>query len=141
MSTAHKPLKSLRIIHAIFLLAAICYLIVPLRLINVQSQAPPRVFAVAIGATAITTLGVAAFYRQRLIRPSSETLRNNPEDTAALLSWVRGTMISFVCCESVVLFGLVLRVTGVPWNICGIFYAVGILFLLAWAPKLELPPE
>src|SRR5208283_1441945 len=85
MSTAQKRLKNLRIIHAVFLLAAFSYLIVPLRLTNVQSQAPPQVLAVAIGITAAATLGVAAFLRMRLIQPSSETLRNNPEDTAALL--------------------------------------------------------
>lgn len=141
MSTAQKRLKGFRIIHAVFLLAAICYLILPLKLISVQSQAPPRVLAVAIGITAAATLGAAAFLRMRLMQPASEALRTNPEDTVALLKWVRGTMISFVCCESVVLFGLVLRITGVAWNICGVFYAVGILFLLAWAPKLELPRE
>jgi hypothetical protein len=141
MSTAQKRLKGVRIIHAVFLFAAVVYLILPLRMIRVQSQAPPATFAWAIGFTAAAVLGFAIFRRLRLIQPANEALRNNPEDTAALQQWMRGTIISLVCCECVVLFGLSLRIAGVPWNICGIFYAVGILFLLAWTPKLDLPPE
>jgi hypothetical protein len=141
MSTAQKRLKGVRIIHAVFLLAAIGYVILPLRMIRVESQPPPAVFALAIGFTAATVLGFAVFFRMRLMQAASEALRSNPEDTVALEQWMRGTIISFVCCESVVLFGLSLRITGVPWNICGIFYAVGILFLLTWTPKLDLPPE
>lgn len=141
MSAAQTKLRSARIIHAVFLLAAIGYVIVPLRLVSVESQSPPLVFSIAFGFTAATTLGFAVFFRLRLMQPASEALRNNPEDTAAPQKWVRGAIISFVCCESVVLFGLSLRIIGVPWNISGIFYAVGILFLLAWAPKLELPRE
>lgn len=141
MSTAQKRLKGVRIIHAVFLVAAVVYVILPLKMIRGESQAPPATFAWAIGFTAATVLGFAVFRRLRLIQPASEALRNNPEDTAALQQWMSGTIISLVCCECVVLFGLSLRITGVPWNICGIFYAVGILFLLAWTPKLDLPPE
>jgi hypothetical protein len=141
MSAAQKNLRSVRIIHAVFLLTAILYVVIPLKLIRVDSQAPPTVFLAAFGFTAATVLGFAAFFRLRLVQAASEALKDNAEDTAALQKWVRGTIISFVCCESVVLFGLSLRITGVPWNICGIFYAVGILFLLAWTPKLDLPPE
>ncbi|MGA2302380.1 MAG: hypothetical protein ABSG77_17000 [Candidatus Acidiferrum sp.] len=141
MSTAKKRLKGVRIIHGVFLLAAVGYVIVPLRLLRVESPAPPAVLAAAFGFTAVTVLGFAVFFRLRLMQAASEALRNNPEDTAALQKWLRGTMISFICSESVVLFGLSLRITGVSRNICGIFYAVGILFLLAWTPKLDLPPE
>ena len=141
MSAAQKNLRSARIIHALFLVAAVLYVIVPFRLIRVESQPPPDVFAVAIGFTAAAVVGLAVFFRMRYVQPNNKALRNNPEDAVALAKWRQGTIISFVCCESVVLFGLSLRITGVPWNICGIFYAVGILFLLAWTPKLDLPPE
>jgi len=141
MSTAQKGLKGARIIHAVFLLAAIVYLILPLTTFRAKSQPPPAVFALAIGLTAAAVLGFAVFIRLRLMQVASEALRNNPEDTAALQQWMRGTMISLVCCESVVLFGLSLRIVGEPWNICGILYAAGTLFLFAWTPRLDLPPE
>jgi hypothetical protein len=141
MISARETLRGVRIIHGVFLLAAIGYVIVPLKLIRVESQPPPSVFALAIGFTAAAVIGLAGFFRMRYVQPNSEALRNNREDAVALAKWRQGTIISFVCCESVVLFGLSLRITGVPWNICGIFYAVGIVLLLAWTPKLDLPPE
>jgi hypothetical protein len=141
MSAAQENLRSVRIIHAFFLVAAGLNVIVPLRLIHVESQSPPDVFAVAIGFTAAAVIGLAVFFRMRYVQPNTEALRSNPEDAVALAKWRQGTIISLVCCESVVLFGLSLRITGVTWNICGIFYAVGILLLLAWTPKLNLPPQ
>jgi hypothetical protein len=81
-----------------------------------------------------------AFIAQtRLVQPASEALQNNPEDATAAAQARKGTILSLVCCESVVLFGLVLKILGVPWNICGIFFAVGVFFMLAWRPRLELP--
>jgi hypothetical protein len=141
MISAKETLRSVRIIHAVFLLAAIGYVIVPLRLMRVESQTAPVVLAAAFGFTAATVLGLAVFLRTRLVQASGEARRNNPEDPVALQQWRKGTIISYLLCQSVVLFGMALRIVGVSWNIWGIFYAVGILFLLAWTPKLDLPPQ
>jgi hypothetical protein len=50
-------------------------------------------------------------------------------------------ILSLVFCESVILFGLALRVLGAGWNVAGVFYAVGIVLMLLWTPKLDLPPQ
>jgi hypothetical protein len=47
-------------------------------------------------------------------------------------------ILSLVLSETTVLFGLALRFTGAPWNVCAVFYAAGIFLLLAWTPRLEL---
>jgi hypothetical protein len=141
MISAKETLRSVRIMHGVFLLAAIGYVVVPLGLMRVESLTPPAVLAAAFGFTAATVLGLAVFLRTRLVQASGEALRNNPEDAVALQQWRKGTIVSYMLCESVVIFGMALRITGVSRNICGIFYAVGILFLLAWTPKLDLPPE
>lgn len=49
-------------------------------------------------------------------------------------------ILSFVFSETIILFGLALRILGVPWKLAGLFYAVGTLLLLACTPKLDLLP-
>ena len=92
----------------------------------------------AFGLVALTSLGISLFFRRRIVQPAAERLSNNPEDSLAARRWRSGVLVSLVFCESVVLFGLALRFTGAGWNVCGVFYAVGIFFLLLWTPKLGL---
>ncbi len=42
-------------------------------------------------------------------------------------------------CNAVPLFGLLLKFLGASWNVAGPFFAVGILLMLVWTPRLELP--
>ena len=141
MGDAEKSLRNARIMHLVFVLAAFSHLLVPLKFVTGNSQAPSNAIVAAFGFVAATNLGLAIFFRSRQVSSASEALKRNAEDAAALQQWRKGVLLSFVFCESIILFGLALRFTLVPWKVCGIFYAVGVLFLLAWAPKLELPPE
>jgi hypothetical protein len=95
----------------------------------------------AFAAISAGSIGAAFFIRMRLIQPAVVRLRENPEDGPAAGRWRAGVLFSLVLCETVVLFGLALRMMGVEWNVCGVFYAVGIFFLLAWTPKLGLLPQ
>ena len=141
MTLAERNFRSLRIIHIAFLFAAIAYLVVPFVAAPQSQQSPPAVMVISIGAMAFSTLAGAFFVRARLVQPANEMLRNNPEDASAAGRWRMGVILSLVFCESVVLFGLVLRFIGASWNVCGVFYGVGIFFLVAWTPRLEFPPS
>ncbi len=79
--------------------------------------------------------------RSRLVQTASDVLRGNPDDRGAAARWRMGVILSLVFCETVVLLGLALRFMGESWNIRGAFYGVGIFFLLAWTPRLELSPK
>jgi hypothetical protein len=141
MTAAQKSLQTARVIHIALLLAMFGYLALPLFALPVGTQKSPLFLAPVWGIFALSALGAAMFFRNRLIQAASETLRNNPEDKSATAQWQRGVILSLVLCETVALLGFALRLTGAPWNICGIFYAVGIFFMLAWWPRLELPPN
>jgi F0F1-type ATP synthase membrane subunit c/vacuolar-type H+-ATPase subunit K len=117
------------------------YLAVPLFAFPIGTQKSPLFLALIWGFLALSALGAAMIFRNRLIQPASETLRSNPEDKSAAAQWQRGVILSLVFCETVAILGFALRLTGGPWNICGIFYAIGMFFLLAWWPRLELPPN
>ncbi|HUI51426.1 MAG TPA: hypothetical protein VLX60_06565 [Terriglobales bacterium] len=141
MTLAQRNLQSTRLIHLSFLFAAVAYTAIPF-LIALPKAAPPS--AVIIGAFAvisISTLAAGFFIRARLVQPASELLRANPEDGAAGGRWRIGVMLALVFAESVLLFGFALRILGASWAVCGGFYGVGIFFLVAWTPKLELAPR
>jgi F0F1-type ATP synthase membrane subunit c/vacuolar-type H+-ATPase subunit K len=141
MTLAERNLRSLRIIHIAFLFAAIAYLVVPFVATPKNQQPPPPAVVLGFAVLAFSMWAGAFLVRARLVQPASEVLRNNPEDAAAAGRWRMGVILSLVFCESVVLFGLALRFIGASWNVCGVFYGVGIFFLLAWIPRLELPPS
>src|SRR5690242_2486967 len=128
-TTAQKSVKTVRIIHIAFLGAAIAYLFLALVYSPpVGHSSPPRVVPLAMGIVSLSALGVAMFYRSRMVQPASEQLRNNPEDGIAIGRWRAGVILSLAFCESVVLLGLLLKLIGISWSVCGIFYAVGIFF-------------
>jgi hypothetical protein len=141
MSAALKALRTARIFHIALLAAAIAYMALPVLVDFGIKQQLGSIFPSALAGTCVVILGLAIFLRKTRIMPAEEILRSNPEDNAAALRWRGGVVVSLVFCESIVLYGLVLRILGVPWAVSGIFYAVGIFFLLAWWPRLELPPD
>lgn len=141
MSEARKTLQSLQIIHVAFVFAAIAYIVVAMVLKPARGPALNSMVVIVFGLMAWGMVSMAFFVRGKLRKPAAERLKQNAEDVEAAGLWRKGTIVSLVLCEGVTLFGLALRVLGVGWNVCGIFYAVGIVLLLAWRPKLELLPE
>jgi hypothetical protein len=141
MTAAQKTLQAMRIIHFGFLGAAVAYFFLALAYSPPVRETSPQVLPLVMGIVSLPALGVAMFYRSRMVQPASELLRNNPEDEITIGRWRGGVILSLAFCESVVLFGLLLKLIGNPWSVCGIFYAVGIFFMLAWWPRLELPPS
>jgi hypothetical protein len=141
MNAAQKALKAMRMIHAAFLLASILYILVAAAYAHTAEQSMPGIFPIAAGLVAMSSVGIAFFFRMRDVQPSGAKLRDNPDDATAAAKWRGGVLLSLVFCESIVLFGLALRFLGFSWDVAGIFYAVGTLLMLAWTPKLDLPPQ
>jgi len=92
----------------------------------------------AIALVCLSDIGIAIFYRARLITPSVERLRTNAQDAEAIGQWRKGVILSFAFAESVVLFGFALKVLGAGWNVAGVFFIFGVLLFLAWSPKLDV---
>ncbi len=138
MSLARRTLQSARIIHMAFMFAAAAYVVVGVYAAGeVKGNVPMGVIG-GVGLGAFSLLVVAAFFRMKYLRPGAEALRKNQEDVQAARQWRTGTVVSLVFAESIVMFGLVVRMIGASWNVSGIFYVAGILVLLAWWPRLDL---
>jgi F0F1-type ATP synthase membrane subunit c/vacuolar-type H+-ATPase subunit K len=139
VSLAEKTLKNAQIIHKFFLFASVAYLLLPLYLVHGAKADPQPQLVVGIAVASAGVVVVAAFYRSKIVKPGADALRNNVDDSSAAAKWRSGTLISLAMAESVILFGLSLRFIHISWRICGIFYVLGFLLLLAWTPKLDLP--
>jgi len=140
LNIAQKTLRIMRVLHAALLLATVAYVFLSVFFADGSSAEHDRVLTISLGVVAMASLAIAAFYRARLVQPASEKLRATPDDASAAGRWRQGVLLSLVFSETVVLFGMALRFVGGAWQVCAVFFAAGIFFLLAWTPKLELPP-
>jgi hypothetical protein len=64
-------------------------------------------------------------------------LRRQPQDPLALGRWRAGNLASLALCEAVALYGFVLRMLGGTFLGVTPYYAVAILLMLAWTPRLH----
>jgi F0F1-type ATP synthase membrane subunit c/vacuolar-type H+-ATPase subunit K len=141
MSIAQKTLRSVRVIHAAFLLAALLYVWLPAMIVHASGKEAPTAMVLAVSMVALSSLGIAVFLRRRMVRPAADRLSKNPEDVQAAGRWRSSVVVSLAFCESLVLYGLALWFIGAGWNVYGVFYAMGIFLLLAWYPRMDLLPQ
>jgi len=139
MSLAEKTLQKARIVHAAFFLTSILYMLIPMVAFKTQTKEVRPAIILAISFVAVSDMGMGILYRNKFSPPLTEALARNLDDAAASRKWFIGVVRSFVFCEMTILFGLALRILGTSWNISGLFFIAGILLLLAWTPKLDLP--
>jgi hypothetical protein len=137
MSLAQKSLQSARIIHVALLFAALAYVVVALYVASPAKGQVPKAVVGGLGLGAFSLLVVAIFFRTKFVQLGAEKLRVNGDDERGARLWRTGTIVSLVFAESIVMFGLVMRMIGASWNVSGIFYVVGMLAMLAWWPRLE----
>ncbi len=79
-----------------------------------------------------------AFFFHRMVGAAEEALRLRPEDSAALARWRTENIVCFVLCEAVALWGFLLRMLGGTFLRAAPFYAVAILLMLVWTPRLDV---
>ncbi len=137
MDKMSAAVQRVRIIHAVFVFATLLYIYMPF-LLHLEEHAISSIIPLAFGFVSAGNIALALYFRARKITPAEEILGTKPDDEAALGLWQSGVVISLVLCEAVVLFGFVLKVLGASWNVSGIFYAVGLLLMLAWTPRLDV---
>jgi hypothetical protein len=131
-------LRNMRILHATFLTTIFLYLFMLSQIRPVAHEVQPQlVYGLAFAS--LTDLGIALYFRARKVQVSEERLRTNPGDVSALAEWRAGTILSFVFAESIALFGVLLKGLGAEWKIAGLFFAFGLLLMLFWTPRLDVP--
>jgi len=137
MTSIKKPLRVARVLHVALLVMVVVDFDISYRFAPIQNQISP-ILVYAITFVGLNEIGVAAFLRSRMIKPSEESLSSNPNDEPALKKWWTGVIVTLVMASTIVLFGLVLKFMGATWNVACWFFIVGTLLLLAWAPRLDV---
>ncbi len=141
MNQAQKSLQNAKILHIAFLFASIAYAVVAVYVGQAARQEAQMTVVAALGMAAISFLAIAVFFRAKFVQPGAEALRSDADDAVAASQWRTGTIVSLVFADTVAMFGLVARFIGTPWKFCGLFFVLGILLLLAWTPRLDLPAQ
>ena len=79
--------------------------------------------------------------RRRMLRRSLQSLEKDSSNPKALKQWEAGHIIGLAMAEGVVQWGLVVRMVlgGALWQ-ASLFYAVGLLLLLCWTPRMPTTP-
>jgi hypothetical protein len=72
-----------------------------------------------------------------MVEAPEEQLMRDAADSDALARWRGGSLVTFVFCETVALFGFALRFLGAPLRDAGAFYVIAAALLVFWAPRGE----
>lgn len=137
MNPVNRSLTEARILHIAFCSSWVLFLFLLFSLRPEEHPVAPAIVT-AFALVNFMNVGVALYFRSKYITASVETLRINPQDAAVMTKWRMGNLFSFAMAESVTLFGLVLKLLGAEWRIAGVFFAVGLLLLLLWTPRLDI---
>ena len=89
---------------------------------------------------AFTTAGVAIVsvifvVRRTLVLRSEQSLVSHPDDPLTLIHWRNGYIVTYALCETLTLFGLVLRFMGCNFQQSLPYYAGGFVLLFFFGPK------
>jgi uncharacterized membrane protein len=137
MASLEKTLRVGRIFHVGLLIMVLILLQASYRL-TPNHDGVPTVMLYAVVFVCANDVGLAAFFRRRMLRPSEEVLRSSPNNESALRKWLLGVIISLGMASTIAVFGLLLRVMGAKWNIASWFFLAGAVLLLLWTPRLDV---
>jgi hypothetical protein len=131
-----QTLQQVRILHVAFVITWFLFILV-LKFVQPTFGITnaPEFFPLALGFVGVSEVGLALFFRARLIATSEAVLRSDSGNKAALAKWRTGNLLSFCFAETISLFGLMLKLLGFGWNVVGVFFAAGLILLLLWAPR------
>lgn len=132
--TLENSIRSMRIIYGV-LLSAILLCIRAAEKLSHREPLDIRVIWLALLANGLMVVGIALFFRFKMLQPAAETLRAKPDDQAALARWINGNILSSVLAETIALFGFALRFIGGTHSQALPFYVVAIALMLVWWPR------
>jgi len=139
MNPIESSVRQMRMVQMALLVAIVLYGVVGERII--RAEAPEPHFLRVLVFPAFFCAGGAFFFRRRMVQAAEEVLRLRSDDSAALARWRVGNITCLTLCEAVALWGFALRMLGGTFLHAVPFYAVAILLILAWTPRLDVSQE
>jgi hypothetical protein len=128
-------LKQLRIVHLALLASLATYAWVG-EWIKKEPKTFDQTFFKTMVVLAFVSATIVLFIRLRPLSAAAEQLQLESGDVAALRRWHVLHILSFALCESIGLYGIVVRlVAGASFSQAAGFYAGAILLLLLSTPR------
>src|SRR5579862_5087108 len=116
-------LKVLRAVQWAMLVSVVLYAIVG----QVAGPAPRGLDATLsylFATLSVAIVGAIFVVRRTLVLRAGESLATRPDDSLSLNHWKTGYIATYVLCESLALFGLILRFRGSPVE-ASVYYYLG----------------
>lgn len=127
--------RNLRVIHSVFLIAAVAIIFAG-EILGPTEAEDLTLLKLILAAVVILDLALLfLFLRPRWLNAANKELSRDPASPQGLGDWMKAHFISFVICETILLFGLVLRMLGGALVDAAPFYLAGGLLLVILAPR------
>ena len=130
----NRLLKTLRLMQWSMLASIVLYAILG-QLVGPAGTTVDPALSYLFSTLGVTIVGVIFVVRRTLVLPAAQSLALRPEDALGLGHWRTGHLITYALCESLALFGLVLRFRGSNFQQSALFYIGGFVLLSFFGPK------
>jgi len=129
-----RALKTLRTVQWAMLASIVLYPIIG-RVVGPPSRGVDATLSYLFATLSVAIVGAIFVVRRTLVLRAGESLATRPEDSLSLNHWRTGYIATYVLCESLALFGLILRLRGSPVEASVYYYLGGFILLLFFWPR------
>jgi hypothetical protein len=129
-----RALRTLRVVQWALLASIVLYGIVG-QVVGPAASGVDATLSYLFATLSVAIVGAIFVVRRTLVLRAGETLATRPEDSLSLNHWRTGYIATYVLCESLALFGLVLRFRGSPVEASVPYYLGGFVLLLFFWPR------
>lgn len=123
-----RVLKTLRAVQWSMLASILCYAILG-EVAGPGRRAVDPTLNYVFSTLSVAIVGVIFVVRRTLVLRAAESLASHPDDGLSLNHWRTGYLATYVLCEALALFGLVLRFMGSNFQQSVPFYIGGFTLL------------
>jgi len=117
------------------MLASILLYAIAGEMVGSSGRAPNPSLSYAFTTAAVAIVGAIFVVRRTLVFRSAENLASHPADPITLNHWKTGYLVTYVLCEALALFGLLLRFTGANFQQSLPYYIGGFVLLSFFGPR------
>ncbi len=127
-------LKTLRAVQWAMLASVVLYAIFG-QIVGPVPRGIDATLSYLFATLSVAIVGAIFVVRRTLVLRAGESLASRPEDRLSLSHWRTGYIATYVLCESLALFGLILRFRGSPVAASVPYYVGGFILLLFFWPR------
>jgi hypothetical protein len=134
MSSMDAALKVLRIIQVALISSVVLCMLVG-EIAGKHQSVGNSGIAIAIAGMAATTVVIVVMLRRAMLMPAALVVSTNGAEGAAITRWKAANIVVLALCESIGVYGFVLRFVGFTLMQAMPFYLAAILMMLYFGPR------